>query len=129
MRPLTTYYWQVTVKGGKYDGTTSDVFRFTTAEEKAHHPTPLNGEAHAPLREIKGDATPCVPMSLRWRSGFNAQSYTVYTGNNEDLSDAVAGNAEQTSYQPKGLRHGETYYWRVDVNNADGTVVKGSSRT
>lgn len=125
LRPLTTYYWQVTVKGGKYDGTTSDVFRFTTADEKAHHPTPLNGEAHAPLREIKGDATPCVPMSLRWRSGFNAQSYTVYISSNEDLSDAVAGNAEQTSYQPKGLRHGETYYWRVDVNNADGTVVKG----
>lgn len=123
--PQTTYYWQVTVKGGKYDGTTSGVFRFTTAEAKAHFPTPDNGEQHASLREIKGDAQPCVPMSLRWRSGFSAASYKVYIGSKEDLSDAVYENAAQTSCQPKGLRHGETYYWRVDVNQKDGTVIEG----
>lgn len=127
LQPLTTYYWQVTVAGRKHDGKTSPVFRFTTADPKAHYPMPENGETHAALREIKGETSPCVPMSLRWRESFDAGSYTVYIGSKEDLSDATPENVVRTSYQPKGLRHGETYYWRVDVNGKDGTVIEGNT--
>lgn len=125
LQPLTTYYWQVTVVGGKYDGTTSEVFRFTTADEKAHFPTPADGEAHAALREIKGETTPCVPVTLRWRSGFNAKGYTVYFGTDEQLEGVEPADVTKAEYQPGTLQQGKTYYWRVDVNNEDGTVAQG----
>lgn len=127
LRPATTYYWRATVTGGPYDGKTSALFRFTTASSEANLPTPEDGDDRASLREIKGETSPCVPVSLRWRDGFDATSYTVYMGTAEDLSEAKGVTVSGTAYQPSGLRHGETYYWRVDANNADGTVSKGST--
>lgn len=125
LQPLTTYYWQVSVAGGKYNGKTSTVFRFTTAADKAHFPTPVDGEQHAALREVKGESSPCVPMSLRWREGFDAAGYTVYISENEDMADAKDATVTATVWQPEGLKYGITYYWRVDTNGKDGKVTEG----
>lgn len=125
LQPGTTYYWQVEVKGGRHDGTVSDVFRFTTADLKAAHPTPEDGESHASLREIAGDRMPCEPLTLHWREGFNAGGYTVYLDTREDLSSAIAEDVSSPSYRPEGLKHGETYYWRVDTRQEDGSVAEG----
>lgn len=125
LQPGTTYFWRVTVVGGRHDGTVSPVFRFTTAQAKASCPMPLDNEQHASLREIKADKTPCVPLTLRWRDAFDAAGYTVYVGTRDDLSDAVAAQVSTTAYAPGGLRHGVTYYWRVDTHLGNGAVVEG----
>lgn len=125
LQPSTVYYWQVTVKGGRHDGKTSAVFRFATAADKAHFPTPTDGERHVSLREVDAEASSCAPVSLRWRDGFNAVGYMVYVGTAPNLSDAAVVKVDGTAYRPAGLRHGTTYYWRVDACNADGSVTKG----
>lgn len=126
LAPATTYYWQVTVTGGKHDGKTSGVFRFTTAAAGASFPTPEDGEANAPLREIVGESKPCEPVNLRWREGFDAEGYTVYVGTDADLQGAQGEDVSRTAYQPGGLKYGETYYWRVDTRRADGSVAEGA---
>lgn len=123
--PSTVYYWQVRVNGGKYDGKTSGVFRFATAPADAHFPTPVDGEERAQLREISSATSPCVPVSLRWRPGFDARSYTVYIDTDPTLANAEGVRVEDTAWQPKGLRLGTTYYWRVDTERADGSVERG----
>ncbi|MDE6378493.1 MAG: hypothetical protein K2K72_07095, partial [Duncaniella sp.] len=122
LKPATTYYWQVLVKGGKYDGKISETFRFTTAENRAHFPTPIDGEKRAELLEIKGTDT-LTPMSLKWRPGFDVDSYTVYIGTDEALSDARSATVAALSWQPGSLKHGSTYYWRVDANCKDCSVA------
>ena len=123
--PRTRYYWQVTVRGGKYDGTVSDIFRFTTADAKAHFPTPVDGDAKAQLREIKGETSPCAPLTLRWRDGFSAKGYNVVFADNENLDNAVTATVTSPAFQPEGLRHGKQYFWRVDAVNGDGQTVTG----
>ena len=126
LQPSTIYYWQVTVKGGKHNGKTSGIFRFSTADAKAHFPTPADGERHASLREIASTNSPCAPVSLRWREAFDAVGYTVYVGTDANLSGVDGMKVNGTSFQPSGLKHGITYYWRVDTNHADSTVTKGT---
>lgn len=125
LQPATTYYWQVTVDGGEYSGKTSGVFRFTTAPAEATYPTPFDGEQHASLREVDGSTSPCVPLSLRWREGFDAEGYTVYMGTDGSLDGAEANYVETEEWQPGSLRYGQTYYWRVDATAADGSVATG----
>ena len=125
LQPATTYYWQVTVDGGEYSGKTSGVFRFTTAPAEATYPTPFDGEQHASLREVDGSTSPCVPLSLRWREGFDAEGYTVYMGTDSSLDDVEANYVETEEWQPGSLRYGQTYYWRVDATAADGSVATG----
>lgn len=125
MQPSTTYYWQVTIVGGAYDGKTSGIFRFTTADAKANRPTPVNDEKHTELREIVAESSPCAPLSLRWHEGFSDKSYTLQIGTNKDLSDADIITTQRTSYQPENLKYGTTYYWRVDVIQKDGIQIQG----
>lgn len=125
LQPSTTYYWQVTVTGGRYDGKTSPLFRFATADAKAHCPTPDNGEQHAQLREVAGETQPCQPLTLRWRGGFDAEEYTVSIGTRSDMEGAASATTATAEYRPGNLRHGETYYWRVDTRRSDGTVAEG----
>lgn len=125
LAPSTTYYWQVRVVGGKYDGKTSGIFRFATAGTKAHTPSPADGDCHAALREIVGESVPCAPLTLRWRESFDAEGYTVSVGQESDMTDAVSIDVDQPAYRPDNLRHGETYYWRVDTKRQDGTIAEG----
>ncbi len=125
LMPSTTYYWQVRVVGGKYDGKTSGIFRFATADTKACYPSPADGSRHAALRKIVGVGTPCAPLTLRWREGFDAKGYTISVSTKSDMTDAVSNDVDKPEYRPGNLRHGETYYWRVDTKRQNGTVVKG----
>lgn len=125
LTPSTTYYWQVKVNGGKHDGKTSGIFRFDTAAAEAHFPTPVDGEERSELREIKNATSPCIPVSLRWRGGFDATEYTVYLDTQPSLANAEGVKVSGTSWQPGDLRLGTTYYWRVDATRADGSVARG----
>ncbi|MHC4433463.1 MAG: LamG domain-containing protein, partial [Planctomycetota bacterium] len=74
---------------------------------------------------------------LTWSAGDDASSHEVYFGTDEDTvknadgSDTTGiyrGRQNATTFAPaEGLEwRGGPFYWRVDENNADGTVTKGS---
>ena len=75
-------------------------------------------------------------MPLSWSAGDDASSHEVYFGTdadavkNADTSDTTGicrGRQNGTSFTPaEGVEWGGgPFYWRVDENNADGTVTKG----
>lgn len=124
LAPGTEYYWKVRVDGGAHDGLTSGIFRFITAANTAHYPTPTDGYSKTELLEIN-ESSLLAPMSLKWRQGFDAESYTVHIGTEQSLADAETATVNALSWQPASLRHGQTYFWRVDANRKDGTVARG----
>ena len=89
------------------------------ALENAHTPDPPNGAGG--VADTK---------TLGWVAGDKAVSHDVYFGTTfEDVNDGIAfaSNQTQTSYAPTiSLELGQTYYWRVDEQNNDGTVSRGA---
>jgi len=98
----------------------------------AGKPVPADGSMHANTW-----------ATLGWLAGPTAVSHDVYVGDNfDDVNDAThdselfQGNQGLTltffvigfpGYPfPDGLIPGETYYWRIDEINAEGTVYKGN---
>jgi hypothetical protein len=89
----------------------------------AWSPSPSNGA----VMDIKHT------QPLTWLPGDNASQHDVYFG--MDM-DAVAGADTSTpeiykgrqasaSYTPTGLEWGQSYFWRIDEVNSDGTVSTG----
>ncbi|MDO4159451.1 MAG: hypothetical protein Q4D41_03230 [Prevotellaceae bacterium] len=127
LQPSTTYFWQATAvtPSANYE---SEIFRFTTASEKASMPQPANGETEAQLREPVNELEPCEPMTLRWSNAFDAVSYNVYIGTEEGLDEeSISGTTTTTGYNPGSLSIGTNYYWRVDAVKADGSIVTGDT--
>jgi pectate lyase len=125
LEPATTYYWQVTA----FNATSSyrsPLHRFTTAKTKATKPTPADGEQHAHLRtaaQSQGD-TMTLPAPLCWHRSANAKAYRVYLATHKD-SLTLLTTTNATTCQPGWLRHGRTYYWRVDTELDNGQVATG----
>ncbi len=79
-----------------------------------------------------------VPSSLTWKPGDMAAEHDVYFGtdqeavNSADASDTSGiyrGRQSGTIYvPPEGFTWGQTYYWRIDEFNTDGTITKGGVR-
>jgi len=91
----------------------------------AYGPTPADGAYHEDTW-----------ANLAWTLGDTAVSHDVYFGDNYDDVDAGAegtfqGNQVAPSFVvgfpgfpiPDGLVPGETYYWRIDEIEADGTTI------
>ncbi len=83
---------------------------------------------------------PNVPdtPTLKWEAGQNANQHDVYFGTDQAaVADATTATAtiyhgrqalDQTTYTPTELplAWGQTYYWKVDEIEANGTVNKGN---
>jgi len=77
--------------------------------------------------------------SVTWRAGDGASQHDVYFGidadsvANADASDTSGvyrGRQSTTTYRPnEGFDWGQSYHWRIDELNADGTIVAGGVRT
>jgi len=67
--------------------------------------------------------------SLRWKTGAGVTGETVYFGEDpNNLIDITAEVADNT-YALSNLELGKTYYWRVDSQQADGTVLPPAEGT
>ncbi len=76
--------------------------------------------------------------SVNWRPGDGASQHDVFFGTNADTvanadaSDTTGvyrGRRSNTTYTPpEGFQWGQTYYWRIDELNNDGTIAKGRVR-
>ena len=90
---------------------------------------PTNGQI-VDIRELS---------ALRWQAGDIAGQHDVYLGTDPnavfaaDASDATGvyrGRQNGTTYvPPEGFAWGQTYYWRIDEVNTDGTLTSGGVRT
>ncbi len=84
---------------------------------KAQEPQPQDGE--------KGVSF----LFLKWTGGEDAASHAVYLGTDPNLTEADF--REETNSQfylpPEAIVPGQTYYWRVDEIQADGTLVAGTT--
>jgi hypothetical protein len=88
---------------------------FLTPELKATTPSPEDGQIGV-----------MVPL-LQWEAGDTAHWHDVYFGETPDLGPADFRVRNQLAmmvyYHPEQLTPGETYYWRIDEAEADGTTV------
>jgi len=76
---------------------------------------------------------------LSWAAGDKATQHDVYLGtdrtsvdnaNTSDTTGVYRGRQNTTSYTPpEALKWGQTYYWRIDEYNTDGTISKGRTWT
>ncbi|HET6563956.1 MAG TPA: S8 family serine peptidase [Xanthomonadales bacterium] len=82
------------------------------APEKAETPSPPIGATDAG-----------ISTELAWAPAAAASSYDVYFGLAAPLGPAdFKGNQAGTQFNPGPLTHGQTYYWRIDTVNAQGTT-------
>ena len=120
--PGTTYYWRidgVEAGGTKHKG---NVWSFTIASQTAYNPYPPDGSKFVDL-----------DVTLSWTTGFGVVTHDVYYGDNFDdvkdgLGDTYKGNQNSTTFDlgalfPRGLVSGKTFYWRIDENRDDSTVI------
>lgn len=87
--------------------------------KQAQNPDPANHDEHVDT----GNGS----YKLNWKPAFNAVKHNVYFGT-DSTSVANATNGKQqtgTTYSVEGLSNLNTYWWRVDEVDADGTVTKG----
>jgi hypothetical protein len=84
----------------------------------ASSPDPVDGEPEAGR----------LLTTLSWTPGVTAVSHDLYfSADRQAVADGTAliGNQIETSYSPGYLIKGETYYWRVDEIEIDGTKHVG----
>ncbi|MBC8469400.1 MAG: LamG domain-containing protein [Planctomycetes bacterium] len=101
----TTYYWRIDAVD-EADPWKGQIWSFTLASQTASDPSPTDGAQFVHPATI-----------LSWAQGLNAESHTVYIGNNlDDVSNATGGTPQsESNYTPEAtLGTGKVYYWRVD---------------
>jgi predicted outer membrane repeat protein len=77
-----------------------------------------------------------INIILSWTPGKTAQLFNVYFGTdfqivyqaniNNLLDVLVSQNQDPNTYSPGRLNYGQTYYWRIDEVDSDGTIITGT---
>jgi len=121
-----------------YDGSIDDVRiynRALAADEIAQIIAGNTALASEPNPEYASITQMPDAVSLSWSAGDNAAEHDIYLGTdkktvaNADASTAgiYRGNQSATSYTPpEGFEWGQTYFWRIDEINNNGTISTGS---
>ena len=77
--------------------------------------------APAPVSPVNGQAGVSQTPSLNWSAAVGATSYDVYFGTQS--TPPLVTNTTATSYAPRTLATGTTYYWRIVSKNSAGTAT------
>ena len=110
----TTYYWRVD-EVNDVGTTPGSVWSFTT-EAQPLPPAPASAPSPSQDATLVGRSA-----DLSWTAGSGAISHDVYFGTTDP--PPFVGNQAGTSFEP-GLMSGlQTYYWRIDEVNAQGTTT------
>lgn len=81
---------------------------------KASNPSPVNGDERIPA--VGND------IALSWTSGLLTDTFTVYLDMNTNPTMQVSTRQSGTVFTASNLDADETYYWRVDAVNSNGTT-------
>ncbi len=108
LTPGKTYYWRVDeVNDAEPDSPwKGNIWSFRVRPLAAFDPTPAHGTLYVDPNQ-----------DLTWDYGLGSIIHTVYFGESlEEVGNATAGGwpTVETSYDPKTMEIGKTYYWRVD---------------
>ena len=111
---LTQYHYRVIAFNDSLTSSFERIVDITTLASTSlpaavSNPSPENNAAN-----IDNDTT------LMWKASVNADSYDVYFGT--DNPPPFLSNQSEAAFKPGGLRDGETYYWRIDGKNSNGTT-------
>ncbi len=111
----TVYFWRVNAANAIGTSPWSAVWGFTT----------VAAALAAPILSSPGNNTINLPtdLDLVWNAVTGALSYQVQIANESDFSGDIIGQSGliQTSFHLSDLPRERTLYWRVNVNNANGT--------
>lgn len=93
--------------------------------DQATAPQPASGDFH-----VDADSGSAI---LRWTAAASASKHHIYLGTNEkDVLNATTsssiykGASTATSYSVAKSYSGQTYYWRIDQEKANGIITKGN---
>jgi hypothetical protein len=126
------------VADGYFNGTLDDFRIYNYAMSQADLPKTMRGDpmlawGPSPADGYTPDIDAAVPLT--WKPGDKAAQHDVYLGTDKsvvrdtDKSDTTGvyrGRQAVASYAPpEALQWGQTYYWRIDEYNTDGTLSTG----
>ena len=110
----TTYYWRIDEVGAS-GTTTGAIWKFTTEApgfppDPATQPAPLDGAAQVGRLVI-----------LSWTAGNGATAHNVHFGTTNPPPYVLTQGG--TSLDPGALDRNQTYFWRIDEVNSQGTTA------
>jgi hypothetical protein len=126
------------VADGYFNGTLDDFRIYNYAMSQADLPKTMRGDptlawGPSPADGYTPDIDAAVPLT--WKPGDKAAQHDVYLGTdkiavrNADKSDTTGvyriRQAAASYTPPEALQWGQTYYWRIDEYNTDGTLSTG----
>ena len=128
-----TYYWCVDVKNSKGQRTMYE----TTGEDVEIYSFTTNNILPAKNVSPENNATNLVNPELSWNYVGDATQYKVYLGTDQnsltaqiewtDRKEEATGFVRAGTYQTENLNNATTYYWRVDVKDANDNVYQGKT--
>jgi len=117
---VTISYVTVPAEGVTYSCTTVTVnalvFNESDNTKIAQNPVPAKADTHV--------AADDGSLLLEWQAAAGAVRHHVWLGTSETQMEMV-GTTTESSLLVSGLKNINTYYWRVDEEDANGTVTKG----
>ncbi len=112
----TTYYWRVNGFNTEYTSVWSEVWDFTTGETPVPPAPPV---LVSPLNETID--IPVVALTLDWNASIGADIYDIEYATNVAFENAIQLETAETSIDIYDLAYLQTYYWRVNATNQNGT--------
>ena len=117
---VTISYVTVPVSDETYGSTTVTVnalvFNESDNTKIAQNPVPAKNDLHV---DADGGS-----LELQWQAAEGAVRHHVWLGTSEDQLSQLTSTTE-ASYAVSNLKSINTYYWRVDEEDASGQVTKG----